>query len=323
MAAFIKQYYSEIQSIPPVILVHTQTEDHLLVEKMLAQYAGRKVILRVPKRGDGVKLLQLAHQNAREALVRRVLRVGDSNTSIQRALETLEEYLNLQSTPNRIEAYDISNLGADDRCGAMVVFVQGRPNRKSYRLFKIKKIQVQDDYAAMREIIQRRFARRTQSDWGQMPDLILIDGGKGHVSAALSALNEINASVPCVAGIVKDARHKTAGLILSDGTKIVLDQKACRDEKNLVLLRLLTAIQNEVHRFAISYQRKLNKKRHLSFRLESIPGIGPAKRRELLAHFGTIGKIAQATPESLVKVKGISEKDAYAVYRHFHLSEEK
>lgn len=322
LKAFITQYYSEKQWIPPVILVNKTLEDHALFEKVLAQYVGRKVTLRVPKRGDAVKLLQLAHQNAREALVRRILRVGDSGASIQSALETLREYLGLDVIPNRIEAYDISNLGLDDQCGAMVVFVNGRPQRKNYRLFKIKKTQFQDDYAAMCEVIQRRFSRKDQKEWDNIPDLVLIDGGKGHISVVSQALEELGVKVPCIAGMVKNARHKTSGIMMMDGTKIDLDEKACRDEKKLVLLRLMTAIQNEVHRFAITYQRKLSKKRHLSFRLESIPGIGPAKRRALLSHFGTIGKIAQAKPEDIVEVKGISEKDAYAVFRHFHLSEE-
>lgn len=323
LSAFLVQYYPEAAYVPPEILLPVLPDDTQAVSEYLRNFAKRKVTVRVPRRGDSARLLDLATRNAAESLRRRILRVGNSAQGIAEALNGLKEYLDLAQLPERIEAYDISNMGGDDKCGGMVVFRNGRPDRSGYRLFRLKTIEGQDDYASMREVLQRRFAHQDEAEFATLPDLVLMDGGRSHVFLAQRILSEFDLSHRiCVAGMVKDARHRTAGLVRSDGTTIDLSQGAKMSEENLVVLRLLTGIQNEVHRFAFSYQRKLSKKRHLSFRLESIDGIGPAKRKALLSHFGTIGKVAASEVNELIAVSGISEANAQAVYEHFHSGKE-
>jgi len=319
LTAFFEQHYPDAGIIPPEILVSVLPAEAAALSDFLHQLCGHKTMMRVPQRGSGVGLLRMAADNASEALMRRILRVGDSEKALTQALESLSAYAGLQRPVERIEAYDISNMGADDQGGAMVVFHNGRPDRAGYRLFKIRRAEGQDDYGAMREVLRRRFSHTGEDGFARMPDLILMDGGMQHVLLAREILRETDLSDKVmVAGMVKDNKHRTRGLALPDGRIIELAEEASASKDSLILLRLLTAIQNEVHRFAISYQRKLSKKRHLSFRLESIDGIGPAKRKALLAHFGTIGKIAAASTEALAEVQLISGDNARAIYRHFH-----
>ena len=321
--AFIKQYYPETVGVPPLILLSAMPEESEALELLLSQLAGRKVKLRIPRRGDGVAFLDLAKRNAAESLHRRVLRVGDTQKGISTALSRLQDLLEMKGTPNRIEAYDISNMGADDLCGSRWVSADEKTERKAYKLFKLKSVEGQNDYASMEEVLRRRLAHLEAGEWGPEPSLILIDGGRTHLSVARKVLNDFGLQNRiCAAGMVKDQKHKTAGLVLPDGSVFSLGKEACQVEENLVLLRLLTAIQNEVHRFAISYQRKLSQKRHLSFKLESIPGIGPQKRKTLLEYFGTIAKIAVADVDTLERAPKISRNDALAIHRHFHRSED-
>ena len=318
LEAFLMQYYPTAAEIPKEILVSIDLEDHDSVEQAISDMAGHKVHLHVPQRGDGMKLLEMANANAKEALRRRILRVGTSQQSVETALRLLSEKLNLRDVPERIESYDISNLGNDDRCGGMVVFTDGRPDKQAYRLFKIKTVEGQDDYASMKEVLTRRFARSGDEKFAKMPDLILADGGLGQVHAIYEVLTELGlADKIQLAGMVKDRRHRTHGLVTLDGETIDLAEDAREDEDMMVLFRLVTAIQNEVHRFAITYQRKLSKKRNLTYSLETIPGIGTAKRKALMKHFGSIKEISKASKEELMKAERISEKDAEAIIQHF------
>ncbi|MBO7563762.1 MAG: excinuclease ABC subunit UvrC [Clostridiales bacterium] len=318
LLAFLMQYYPTAAEIPKEILVAIDLEDHDSVEQAISDMAGHKVHLHVPQRGDGMKLLEMANANAKEALRRRILRVGTSQQSVETALQLLSEKLKLRDVPERIESYDISNLGNDDRCGGMVVFTDGRPDKASYRLFKIKTVEGQDDYASMKEVLTRRFARSGDEKFAKMPDLILADGGLGQVHAIYEVLTELGlADKIQLAGMVKDRRHRTHGLVTLDGETIDLAEDAREDEDMMVLFRLVTAIQNEVHRFAITYQRKLSKKRNLTYSLETIPGIGTAKRKALMKQFGSIKEISKASKEDLMKAERISEKDAEAIIRHF------
>ncbi len=318
LLAFLMQYYPTAAEIPKEILVSIDLEDHDSVEQAISDMAGHKVHLHVPQRGDGMKLLEMANANAKEALRRRILRVGKSQQSVETALRLLSEKLGLRDVPERIESYDISNLGNDDRCGGMVVFTDGRPDKASYRLFKIKTVEGQDDYASMKEVLTRRFARSGDEKFAKMPDLILADGGLGQVHAIYEVLTELGlADKIQLAGMVKDRRHRTHGLVTLDGETIDLAEDAREDEDMMVLFRLVTAIQNEVHRFAITYQRKLSKKRNLTYSLETIPGIGTAKRKALMKQFGSIKEISKASKEELMKTERISEKDAEAIIRHF------
>lgn len=319
LEAFLMQYYPTAASIPKEILVAIELEDREAVEQAISDMAGHKVSLHVPQRGDGARLLELANSNAKEALRRRILRVGSSNESVDTALKLLSEKLGLPGVPSRIESYDISNLGNDDRCGGMVVFTSGRPDKTSYRLFKIKTVEGQDDYASMREVLTRRFTHSGDDKFAKMPDLILADGGMGQVNAIYEVLCELGLQDKvALAGMVKDRRHRTHGLVNRDGVEIDLQEEARNDEEMLALFRLVTAVQNEVHRFAITYQRKLSKKRNLTYSLETIPGIGTAKRKILMKELGSIKAISQASVEELSKVERLSQKDAEAIYAHFH-----
>ncbi len=318
LEAFLMQYYPTAAEIPKEVLVSISLEDHDVVEQVICDMAGHKVSLHVPSRGDGARLLEMAKANAKEALRRRILRVGTSQQSVETALQLLCDKLSLRDVPKRIESYDISNLGNDDRCGGMVVFTDGRPDKQAYRLFKIKTVEGQDDYASMKEVLTRRFAHADDEKFGKMPDLILADGGLGQVHAIYEVLEELGLSDKIqLAGMVKDRRHRTHGLVTLDGETIDLAEDAREDEEMMVLFRLITGIQNEVHRFAITYQRKLSKKRNLTYSLETIPGIGTAKRKILMKHFGSIKAISQATKEQLLEAERITEKDADAILAHF------
>ena len=319
LEAFLMQYYPTASNIPKEILVAIDLEDHDTVEAAISEMAGHKVSVHVPQRGDGARLLELADANAKEALRRRILRVGVSNQSIETALKLLKEKLSLRDVPTRIESYDISNLGNDDRCGGMIVFTDGRPDKSAYRLFQIKTVEGQDDYASMREILTRRFTHTGDDKFAKMPDLILADGGMGQVNAIYEVLQELHLEDQVqLAGMVKDRRHQTHGLVNRDGVSINLAEEARDDEEMLALYRMVTAVQNEVHRFAISYQRKLSKKRNLTYSLETIPGIGQAKRKNLMKAFGSIKAISEASIEEIQKVERITTKDAEAIYQHFH-----
>ena len=318
LQAFLMQYYPTAAEIPKEILVSIDLEDHDSVEQAICDMAGHKVSLHVPQRGDGARLLEMANANAKEALRRRILRVGTSQQSVETALQLLTDKLGLREIPERIESFDISNLGNDDRCGGMVVFKNGRPDKQAYRLFKIKTVEGQDDYASMREVLLRRFAHSEDEKFGKMPDLILADGGLGQVNAIYGVLEELGLEDKVqLAGMVKDRRHRTHGLVKIDGETIDLAEDAREDEDMMVLFRLITGIQNEVHRFAITYQRKLSKKRNLTYSLETIPGIGTAKRKALMKHFGSIKAISKASKEELMQAERISEKDADAIIAHF------
>ena len=318
LEAFLMQYYPTAAEIPKEVLVSIDLENHDAVEQAISDMAGHKVSVHVPQRGDGARLLEMANANAKEALRRRILRVGTSQQSVETALGLLRDKLALRDIPQRIESYDISNLGNDDRCGGMVVFTDGRPDKQAYRLFKIKTVEGQDDYASMREVLLRRFSHAGDEKFAKMPDLILADGGLGQVHAIYSVLEELGLQDKVqLAGMVKDRRHRTHGLVKLDGETIDLAEDAREDEDMMVLFRLITGIQNEVHRFAITYQRKLSKKRNLTYSLETIPGIGTAKRKTLMKHFGSIKAISKASKEELMEAERISENDADAIIAHF------
>lgn len=320
LEGFITQYYENAPRIPATIVIPDgvlDDEARESQEQYLTGLAGRKVSIHVPQRGELKQLSQLAASNAREMMVRRILRGGGAQADPAAALRYLEQLMGApDGTISRVESYDISNLGNDDICAGMVVFKDGKPDKQSYRLFKMKQVTSQDDFASMRETLTRRFAH-SGKDGFAMPQLILADGGKGQLSAIAGIVRSIPGTEDILlAGMVKNDRHRTAGIVFETGEQISLERKDMTEEE-ISLLRFLTAVQNEVHRFAITYQRKLSGKRNIRYRLENIPGIGPAKRKNLLAHFGTIKKIEEASEEDLSKVKGISSQDAKAIRLYF------
>ena len=317
---FLMQYYEDAPFIPPVILVPflPEEEDLESIENTLSEKLGKNCKLHVAERGELRELSNLAKNNAREMMVRRILRGGNANADPSVPLRYLEELLGApQGSISRAESFDISNLGNDDICAGMVVFKDGKADKQSYRLFKMKRVESQDDYMSMRETLERRFAHNAD-DGFKYPDVILVDGGKGQLDAVASVVRSMKGTENIyLAGMVKNDRHKTSGIVFEDGREIRLEGRTLTDSE-MGLLRFLTTVQNEVHRFAISYQHKLAGKRNIKYKLENIDGIGPAKRKNLLLHFGTIKAVENASEEDLRMAKGITEKDASAIYRYFH-----
>ena len=324
ITGFITQYYPGCGNIPPIVLVPSldEEEDKDLLSEFLSSEAGRKVRVYTPERGEMNDLLKMASLNAQEMMVRRILRGGGAEADPAMGMRLLEKLLSIpENTLHRAESYDISNLGNDDICSGMVVFKDGRPDRQSYRLFKMKTVETQDDFASMRETLTRRFAH-DEKDGFAYPDIILVDGGKGQLSAVASVVRSLDLDREIyMIGMVKNSRHRTAGIVFEDGTEHMLDRSEPSDD-DVVLLRFLSAVQNEVHRYAITYQKKLSKKRNIRYKLENIKGIGPAKRRSLLAALGSIKAVEEADITKLSEIKGISAADAKMIYDYFHEDEE-
>lgn len=324
VTGFITQYYPDTANIPPIILVPKldSQEDENLLDEFMSSQAGRKVRVYTPERGEMHDLLKMASLNAQEMMVRRILRGGGAQADPAAGMRILERMLKVpENSLHRAESYDISNLGNDDICSGMVVFKDGKPDRQSYRLFKMKTVLTQDDFASMRETLTRRF-KHDGKDGFEYPDIILVDGGKGQLSAVASVVHSLDFDRDIkMVGMVKNSKHRTSGVLLEDGTLFELEKKEPTDDE-IVLLRFLSAVQNEVHRFAISYQKKLSTKRNIRYKLENIKGIGPAKRKALLSALGSIKAVEEADIDSLKKIKGISEADAGAIYEYFHKEED-
>lgn len=301
--SFIKQYYSRRQSIPKEVLVENEPDDKMFLEEWLGRKRGGRVYIKAPKRGEKLKLVEMAAQNAVVAMEKLYSeRVSSKNSAIS-ALKKLAEILGMSSIPNRIEAYDISNTGKSEVAASRVVFEEGAPNKEEYRRYRIRNTATQNDYAAMQEAVHRRFRRDERT-----PDIILVDGGKGHVSSVGEVLKEIGVTVP-VYGMVKDDRHRTRALVSAD--------REIELSKNPEVYRLVALIQEEAHRFAVKYNRKMRITRYLKSELDEINGIGPKRKKALLRHFKSVRGIKEATVEELTSVEGISEKTACLILAHF------
>jgi len=323
MSSFIKQFYSTSELIPGEIIAQVEIDDMKLIEDWLKEKRGGNVNIKVPKRGEKLKLVNMASENAKIYL-ENVLQPGKTrpgNVNIKadgeninlygenaEVLVKLADLLKLDTIPSRIEAYDISNTGSSEITGSLVVFEDAQPAPKNYRRFKIKTVQdKQNDYASMQEMLFRRF--RKGEEFLEYPDLILVDGGLGHVNAALEVLRFLNLDIP-VFGMVKDNKHNTRGLVSLDGEYEL--------SGNMQLYRFIASIQNEAHRFAIQYNRKLREKRYRQSVLDEIPGIGEKRKKDLLRHFGSISRIKNAKIEELMAVEGISRKVAENIYNYFN-----
>lgn len=311
-AEFIERYYSIRDRIPSQITVDGDIEDKETICAWLSKMLGKKVNIVTPIKGDQAKLVEMCRKNAEESLAQKIGRTGKETA----ALNELTELLGLKKIPYYIEAYDISNLGGNENVSGMVVFDKGRPLKSAYRKFKIKGFEGQDDYASMREVISRRLIeyeknKESGKGFGRLPDLILLDGGKGHVSAVLPIIEKYGYNIP-VFGMVKDNKHKTRA-ITKDSEEIAI--KSSRKAFTLISL-----IQEEVHRFAIGYHRNLRKNKTISSTLVSIPGIGDVRAKTLLKHFKTISAIKDASFEDLCKISGMTKQSAKSVYDYFHSS---
>lgn len=309
---FIKQYYSQWAVVPGEIIVAKPLKEASLIETFLeSQGEGRKVRIFVPQKGDKKALLDLALRDVGEmtkTLEDKIKSAEEKNRALE---EELASVLGFKKASYRIESYDISNTNGVDTVGAMVVFQNLKPVRKDYRRFKIKTIEGPNDYGSLQEMLYRRFKRALAGDPGfkTLPDVILMDGGQGQVTAAEKVLTAMKISIP-VLGMAKDDNHRTRALVNGSGDEILLAQRP-------LLFRYCGTIQEEVHRFAIDYHRSLHNRNTIRSVLDNIRGIGPAKRNALLNHFQTIEDIKKADVERLKEVPGITEQNAKAIVEYF------
>jgi excinuclease ABC subunit C len=309
LSSFLKQFYDHAARVPPEILLPAEIEERQVIERWLTERRGGKVSLRVPRRGQKRKLLEMVEENARETLNHLLAREQIERARALSGVSDLQTQLGLHGPPLRIEAYDISNIQGAAATGSMVVFAEGVPAKSEYRRFKIRAAQGPDDYAMMQQILQRRFRRataeegETQGSWAQVPDLIVVDGGKGQLNAALEVLAEQGLkSVPTI-GLAK-AREEIFRPGKSEPVVLPRDSEA---------LHLLQRLRDEAHRFAIVYHKAVRRSQSLSSILEEIPGIGPKRRRALFRRFTSLDAIRKASLEELASVEGMNENMARRV----------
>ena len=305
----VRQYYTAHRGgWPKSVLLPCEIEDRQDLEELLSQCSGRRMYIETPKRGERMRLIESAALNAREEIQRRT-------TAAQRrskTLEWLQKTLELEQFPERIEAFDVSNLGATGIVAAMTVHVDGKPLKRDYRKFRIKDLEMQDDYASMYQAVYRRFRHYAEGDekFAPLPDLLLIDGGDTHAAVAVQAQLDLGFCVPTF-GMVKDDRHRTRALISPEGQEIGISQ-------NQAVFALIGGIQEETHRFAIEYQRSLRSEGYGST-LDTIPGVGDKRRNELIKTFKSVKAIREASLEQLRLV--VPKNTAQAVYDYFHSGE--
>ena len=310
VSALTKQYYLSRGAAPKQILLPMEMEDAELFAELLTQTLNKRVRIRVPQRGDNTRLVELAVTNARQEAER----ITTKEEKLRGTLELLRQMLKLERQPRRMESYDISNISGTDIVASMVVFEDGKPLRSAYRHFKLEGLEDQDDYASMRQVLRRRFTHYLAGDKGfeTAPDLLLIDGGVNHAQTVLRELAPMGIRIP-IFGMVKDDRHRTRALVTPEGEEIGISGKQS-------VFALIGNIQEETHRFAISYHRKLRSKRMKGSTLDKIPGIGDKRRAELLKRFKSVSAVREA---GLQELQGVLPKDAaMAVYQYFHQEED-
>jgi len=308
---FVKQYYSGTPFIPREIMLELEVEDKLLLEEFLTEKRGQKVSVKVPVKGQKEKMILLAKKNAELILTNNRDRIKREEGRTIGAAKEIAELLGLSSA-NRMESYDISHISGFDSVGSMVVFEKGKARHSDYRKFRIRSGVGNDDYASMQEVLTRRFTHHTSDDefdaFNRMPDLILMDGGRGQVNVALDVLDTLGIDIP-VAGLVKDDNHRTRGIYYNN-VEVPIDVHSEG-------FKLVTRIQDEVHRFAIEYHRSLRSVHQVHSVLDDIDGIGPARRKALMRKFGSIEAIKSASLEELAAIPEMTPKSAEAVKVYF------
>ncbi len=323
LSSFIKQFYGADTLIPREIILQEDIEEIDIIEQWLSEKRGGRVKLTVPQRGEKQRLVEMVGKNAEDTLRLLVEKQKNDEERTIGACQELGELLELVDAPMRIEAFDISHLQGVLNVGSMIVFEKGKSNSSNYRRFRIKTVEGANDYESMREILERRFAHGLKEreellsqdkdlelgKFSVFPDLIMLDGGLGQINAVLPVLKELNIDIP-VTGMVKDDKHRTRGLIFK-GKEIEIPI-------NSRVFRLITNIQDEAHRFAINYHKSLRSKATVKSELDDIPGIGPVRRKALLARFGSLKNIKRATLEELCEAEGMNKKSAEAVYNFFN-----
>lgn len=315
LSSFILQFYSGVKMIPKKILIKEEIEDREIIEKWLSENKGKKVSVVVPKIGDMKKRIDLVTKNAKEFLLKFEDKVNFEKKFIKNALAELENMLKLD-TLNRMEAYDISNIYGVYSVGAMIVYENGKKKSNAYRRFKIKTVEGSDDYSSIKEVLFRRFNRglseikqEENGKFSVFPDILLIDGGKGHVTVASEIMSLLNIDIP-ICGMVKDDFHKTKCLYYN-GKEIFFN-------KNKYAYRMVFQIQEEVHRFAINYHKSVRRANMTKSILDEINGIGETRKISLMKHFENIENIKNASLEQICEVDGISNKTAKNIYIFFN-----
>jgi excinuclease ABC subunit C len=306
LSTFLKQFYSGTPYVPKEIMIQCEIEEQELLEEWLTTRRGQKVHIRVPKKGEKEKLVELAQKNAQMVLTQDKERIRREEG---RTIGAMKEIASLLGLPQlrRVEAYDISNISGFQTVGSMVVYERGRPKRSDYRKFRIQGVQGADDYASMEEMLTRRL-----SHYENYPDLIMMDGGRGQVNVALKVMDALQIQVP-VCGMVKDDKHRTRGIYYNN-----VEIPISRDSEGF---RLVTRIQDEAHRFAIEYHRSLRSKEQVHSVLDDIKGIGPARRKALMKGFQTMDDIRAASVEELAAVEGMNLRAAQQVFDFFHVAD--
>ena len=316
LSSFIKQFYAGTPYLPAELMMQEEPGDMELLEEWLTEKRGHKVHIRVPKKGSKEKLVELAQRNAALILTKDKERLKREEGRTIGAVKEIENLLGMRGIV-RMEAYDISNISGYASVGSMVVYEKGRPKRSDYRKFRIKSVQGPDDYASMEEVLTRRFEHgrreleegKVENSFTAFPDLILMDGGRGQVNIALEVLDKLRIHIP-VCGMVKDDNHRTRGLYYNN-VEIPID-------RNSEGFKLITRIQDEAHRFAIEYHRKLRGQGQVHSVLDDIPGIGPARRKDLMRRFPGLEAIRNADVETLKELPSMNEAAAESVYNFFH-----
>ncbi|HUZ78534.1 MAG TPA: excinuclease ABC subunit UvrC [Chloroflexota bacterium] len=303
---FVEQYYDSATNLPAEVLLQHPIDDMDTVAQWLREKRHKRVQVLSPQRGEKRRLIELAEKNARETLQTLKVKWLTDDQKVIAGLTELADYLELDRVPQRIECYDISNTSGADSVGSMIVFAGGRPKTSDYRRFKIKTVAGADDYASLQEVLRRRFKRAGSDEgsaWASLPDLIIIDGGKGQLSAAVEALAEAGVDAVPVAGLAKEREE----LFLPGNPEPILLPSTSQG------LYLVQRIRDEAHRFAITYHRALRAKSSITSQLDEIPGIGPRRKKDLLKHFGSVKQLRQASLEQVAAVPGFSTKLAELV----------
>ncbi|MDE6434774.1 MAG: excinuclease ABC subunit UvrC [Lachnospiraceae bacterium] len=308
ISTFIKQYYNGTPFVPNELLTEFLVEDQELLEEWLSKRRGGRVHIVTPQKGEKHKMIDLARENARVVLSRDLEKIKREEARTVGAAHEIARMLGI-SCADRMEAFDISNTSGYQSVASMVVFEKGRAKKNAYRKFKLRTVTGPDDYKSMEEVLTRRF---TDERFDVYPDLIMMDGGRGQVNVALRVLEKLQLDIP-VAGMVKDDNHRTRGLYFNN--------EEITFPANSEVFGMITRLQDEAHRFAITYHKQLRGKEQVHSILDDIRGIGPARRKALMQHFKEIGKIKDASVEELMEVNGITQQTAESIYRFFHAEE--
>ena len=305
ITAFIKQYYEGTPFVPNEMLTEFTVEEQVLLEEWLGQRRGGRVHIITPQKGEKSKMIDLARENASVVLSRDLEKIKREEARTVGAANELAQMLGLPSA-DRLEAFDISNTSGYQSVASMVVFEKGRARKNAYRKFKLRTVTGPDDYKSMEEVLTRRF---TDERFDVYPDILMMDGGRGQVNVALKVLDELHLNIP-VCGMVKDDNHRTRGLYYNN--------QEISFPRNSEVFGMITRLQDEAHRFAITYHKQLRGKEQVHSILDDIKGVGPARRKALMQHFKEIGKMKDATVEELSSVDGVTPQVAEEIYRFFH-----